>query len=293
MINNLNDLEKDPSQEIIVLLKTVDQKISNDGARYQKFKIRDTFGNEKSVFNWDEFRFYDGALPIVIKLRVEFSKDMLRLREFAVTDKDILPFLPKPNIDIKSSWHEIVQIIKELRPSLGKIVKHILMTNQKDFIKKPLSEDKGYARTSGLMEASLKMAKLAISISTIQPNLDKDLLVAASILYNIGSITTMNDTYSCSLDSILIGSNISSFLIIKDAYESLKNDKDIKEAEYKLLSHIITSKNPSFPEAVWVNNINKTMVLCDRMESLIEKTDAQASCSLGGTLLINNKLLLA
>lgn len=293
MINSLKDLEKDPSQEILVMLKSVEQKVSADGAQYQKFRVRDTCENETNVFNWDTIRFYTGELPVVIKLRVESSRDMLKLREYSLVQKEILPFLPQPRIDIRKSWSEIVSITKNLRPSLEIIVEKCLMKHQKAFLYKPLTEDRGYARTSGLLESTLKMAKLAISISEVQTFLDKDLLIAASILYNIGTISIMNDAYTYALDNVLIGTNISSFLIIKEAYDELQGDENINDAEYKLLTHIVTSKNPSFPEAVWILNINKTLILCDRMEELIAKSETQASSYLGGTPLINNKLFLS
>lgn len=183
MERNITNLKIGQEQHILVLVQAVEKGIANNGSLYEKLKVRDTEGNEATLYNWDQP--FTASLPVVINAKVETKlvKETNNYRIMTYQTDDSVPkmeFLPKPAIDVKEYWSQLNAFAKKLPEHLHKLVGLVLMENQKRFISLPLTTSRFFARQCGIVEATVKLTKMADVAATVL-GLDWNLTVTAAI----------------------------------------------------------------------------------------------------------------
>ena len=130
-------------------------------------------------------------------------------------------FFPKAAIDVKEYWKELNEYAKKLPENMHKLVGMILMENQKKFVALPLTTSRSFARRCGILEATVKLTKMASETASIL-GLDWNLTVTSSILYYIGYTDCVNDAFIATPDDILLEPV---YLLIRKFYSRQKTLK--------------------------------------------------------------------
>nr|WP_298059681.1 hypothetical protein [uncultured Blautia sp.] len=276
MERNITNLKIGQEQHILVLVQAVEKGIANNGSLYEKLKVRDTEGNEATLYNWDQP--FTASLPVVINAKVETKlvKETNNYRIMTYQTDDSVPkmeFLPKPAIDVKEYWSQLNAFAKKLPEHLHKLVGLVLMENQKRFISLPLTTSRFFARQCGIVEATVKLTKMADVAATVL-GLDWNLTVTAAILYYVGYTDCVSDAFVATPEEVLIGAGVSAYTKVFTKAEQLK--QELTEESYTVfcsditcINHILLSRykgiSTAIPEAMLLRHLDAIVTDSDLM----------------------------
>lgn len=281
MLYNINDLKVGSDQDIILLIKCVEQGKSQNGA-YQRLMARDKQDHEIAIMN-----FTDKAVkfrePTVAKLRLNTQEYKGRvsyqlINYVPVEGAVISDYLPKSKVNQADSWNYLVNTSKNLRPCLHKLVGMVLSANSTEFKIKALGPYKAFSRRNGILEATVKLTKLADFASQIL-NLDRDLMLAGAMMYYVGYIDCMDDAFNITADDILIGAGTNAANRIKTQVQKILsgNDEQLKMSvdmtDVKLLCHMVMSRykgiQPATAEAYALRYLDAMITEVDSVETAL------------------------
>lgn len=289
----LKDLQIGTQQPITLMVKKIEQATARNTTVYQRLTVRDTDGGEATILNWGDP--LQMETPAVIKANLETTEyretPSYRLLGFKIDDKaDIEAFLPKPKIDAVKSWNDLVTMSKGMRESLRLIVGSVLTDNKENFKHLPLSQSKSYARQNGVLEATLKLCRLAEGVCD-QIGIDRDLALSGAMLYYIGAVDTIDSAFNYTSSEALIGLGVSSYTklmecVTKNLAANNKIAKVIDLEEIKMLGHILLSRSrglqTSIPEAVVLRHLDQIVTETEIMENSMEEMEPGTTAYING-----------
>lgn len=282
MLENIKDLQVGADQDIILLVKSVENNESINGP-YQKLVVRDKFDHEEVVMNFSQTQL-NVQPPIVLKFRIKTEEyksgiSYQYMSSLPVENARVEDYLPKSQINQADSWNYLVQTSKSLRPGLKKIVGRVLSANSADFKAKALTPHKAFARRNGILEATCQLVKMAIAACDIL-GLDKDLMVSGAMLYYIGYVDCLDNGFMSTADEVLIGpGNLAYEKVINQIWSILASEnEEVKMSldmhDMKLLCHILLCRyrgnSPSIPEAYVLRNLDSILVETDAMKTALK-----------------------
>ena len=277
---NIKELEIGKQQSIKLLVRKIEKATAKNTSTYQKINVRDTDGNEAIILNWGEPVRIDTPSVINANLETQEYKEnaSYRLINYLVDgDSNVEDFMPKAQVDVEQSLKSVVSIYKGMRESLRVIVGAVLNDNIHEFKTLPLSQSKSFARQSGVLEATLKLCRMVTGISK-EIQMDNDLALAGAMLYYIGSVNTIDQSFNYTADDTLIGLGISSYTkLINTVNKLLITDetkaKIIDMEEVKMLGHILLSRSKglqtSIPEALTLRHLDQIVTETEIMGQCI------------------------
>ena len=277
---NIKELEIGKQQSIKLLVRKIEKATAKNTSTYQKINVRDTDGNEAIILNWGEPVRIDTPSVINANLETQEYKEnaSYRLINYLVDgDSNVEDFMPKAQVDVEQSLKSVVSIYKGMRESLRVIVGADLNDNIQEFKTLPLSQSKSFARQSGVLEATLKLCRMVTGISK-EIQMDNDLALAGAMLYYIGSVNTIDQSFNYTADDTLIGLGISSYTkLINTVNKLLITDetkaKIIDMEEVKMLGHILLSRSKglqtSIPEALTLRHLDQIVTETEIMGQCI------------------------
>ena len=255
--------------------KTVAQK--RDGNNFLNVTVSDKTDNIKGVIwdNVDEISAgtasgnfvqvqgtvseYKGTLQLVVKNMTTIPADSINPSDF----------LPATRRDIDKMFLRLLKITATMEAGhLKKLFETFF--NDMDFVRKfknaPAAKKMHHAYIGGLLEHTLSMALLADRIAGHYSGVDRDLLIAGTILHDIGKIREFN--YKYSIDYSDEGRLLSHIVIgIMMLDEKLEEVEDFPQDQAVLLRHMIVSHHgtrefgspepPKTIEAVLLNYIDE------------------------------------
>lgn len=256
MLNNIKKLEIGKQQDVKIVIKSAENAISRNGDRYQKLTVRDNNDHEAVFFNFNEEII--GKFPFVINAKVDTSEfresTCSKILSYEI-DKEakVSDFLPKAHIDSAKAIKSLVEKTTCIRMGLRKIVGSILNEHIRAFRYFPLNKTGCFSRTSGILEATVKLTEMAEKVSDTF-GLDKDLMIAGAMLYYIGKTKTIDESYNYTPDDVLLGNGLTAAMIVHDAVGNLLKDDEMKEVihenDVRLLMHILSSRYKGVPTAI-------------------------------------------
>lgn len=256
MLNNIKKLEIGKQQDVKIVIKSAENAISRNGNRYQKLTVRDNNDHEAVFFNFNEEII--GKFPFVINAKVDTSEfresTCSKILSYEI-DKEakVSDFLPKAHIDSAKAIKSLVEKTTCIRMGLRKIVGSILNEHIRAFRYYPLNKTGCFSRTSGILEATVKLTEMAEKVSDTF-GLDKDLMIAGAMLYYIGKTKTIDESYNYTPDDVLLGNGLTAAMIVHDAVGNLLKDDEMKEVihenDVRLLMHILSSRYKGVPTAI-------------------------------------------
>lgn len=256
MLNDIKKLEIGKQQEVKIVIKSAEKALTRNGNRYQKLTVRDNNDHEAVFYNFNEE--IVGKFPFVINAKVDTSEfresSCSKILSYEI-DKEakVSDFLPKAQIDSAKAIKSLVEKTTNIRMGLRKIVASILNDHIRTFRYYPLNRAGCFSRTSGILEATVKLTEMAEkSAKTL--GLDEDLMLAGAMLYYIGKTKTIDESYNYTADDVLLGNGLAATIIVHDAVEKLIQNEELKEVidmnDVRLLIHILSSRYKGIPTAI-------------------------------------------
>lgn len=154
--------------------------------------------------------------------------------------EDLIASGPRPVEEMKAELSEVVRSIGE--GSLRRLVSTVLKQDDvlERFCTLPASQEYHHAYLGGLLEHTLSVARLCRTIAEAYDGVDRDLLVAAAVLHDIGKVDELSiDTAIGYTDEgRLLGHVVTGLGRVRAAASRLKIERDlITRLEHALLSH--------------------------------------------------------
>lgn len=176
-------------------------------------------------------KFDAGGLQITIK---RFT-DLL-------PEDDVSNLMPEGNFN-KEEYEEKLQnfISKVKSPALSILLKNIFQGDfLKSFCKNPAGKQFHHAYLGGLLEHSVDVCALALSMAMTMDKVDKDLVIAGSLLHDIGKVREISQGYGFTYldEGRFLGHVAMSALMVQDAATKLHmQPKSIEQLLHIILSH--------------------------------------------------------
>ncbi len=241
----------------------IDAKIWNN-----LIHLKDRFEAGDFVRITGESNFYNDNWQVIIK-------DLERLDE---QDVDKRAFLPSTQKDLDSLQAELLGLIDSVKhPGLKRLLEEIFTDESffDRFVHAPAAKSMHHAYVGGLLEHTISVAKIASMISKNYMDIDKELLVTAALLHDIGKVYELDPvTFNYTTEGKLLGHIIIGYTVIQNTIEK----QNILKEETKInLLHCILShhgeyeygspKKPKTKEAVLLHLID---MLDSRMQPVID-----------------------
>jgi 3'-5' exoribonuclease len=242
--------------EFVLAEKTVLQK--RDGNQYLNVVLADRSGQIKGVV-WDNVRAiaaaantgdfvritgnvseYRGTQQLVIKTMTAVAADQVACEDF----------LPATELDVDQLFERLVNLTRTLTtPWLTRLFTAFWQDEAfaAAFKKAPAAKRMHHAYLGGLLVHCLSMAVLADKLAAHYNGLDRDLLIAGTILHDIGKLREFD--YATAIDYSDEGRLLSHIVIgLEMLDEKMRQIPDVPREQANLLKHMIVSHHgdPAF-----------------------------------------------
>ena len=221
---------------------------TKDGRPYLLGSFRDKTGQIAFVF-WDIPSYAESwtqtGSAVLVTGRVVRYKDA---QQITVTDmnQNLEPSLADLLPSSRRSQEEMVAELKEQINSLSEpwqqLVAHILLdeTFLRDYAHAPAARNMHHAYIGGLLEHTLSMATLANFIADHYPYVNRDLLLAGTLLHDMGKAIEydISKSFSFSEDGRLVGHITRAVVLVEKAATEIG---DFPEDDLRHLVHLIAS----------------------------------------------------
>ena len=221
---------------------------TKDGRPYLLGTLRDKTGQIAFVF-WDlpsyAQNWTNAGSAVFITGRVVRYKDSLQV---TVTDmnQNLQPTLADLLPSSQRSQEEMLAELKTMIDSLGepwqRLVRRLLLDEAflPDYANAPAARNMHHAYIGGLMEHTLSMANLAIHMASHYPFVNRDLLLAGTLLHDMGKAIEydISKSFSFSEDGRLVGHITRAVVLVEKAAAELGG---IPEIDLRNLVHLIVS----------------------------------------------------
>ncbi len=275
-----------------LLFHEVSRRKTKDARPFLLGSLRDKTGQLACVF-WDVPDFIEAKVRpgkvFLITGRVVKYKDALQISITDLNDApsaDMRDFLPSSNRSRQEMIAELRQFIAGLGEPWRSLLNAILLDPQflSQFVNAPAAKQMHHAYIGGLLEHTLSMATIADQLSNHYPYVNKNRLIAGTLLHDIGKVVEykVDEGFAYSEDGRLVGHIIRGIIIIEKAAAKLDNFPD---AELRDLIHLIASHHgtqewgsPILPKTVEAVLLHQIDLLDSRVQGFLDyvKNDSGA-----------------
>ncbi len=229
------------------LLADVVRRKTRDGRPFLLCTLRDRTGLLNGVF-WDVPDYVDAwvkaGLAVLVSGQTNNYKNALQVNITDLNqagDTDSADLLPSSQRSRTEMLAELQEQISQLEEPWHSLVTHILLNE--DFLARfadaPAARMMHHAYIGGLLEHTLSMASLANFLATHYPYVNKDLLLAGTLLHDMGKTEEygIDGSFDFSEDGRLVGHIVRAVIMIEQAATEL----DFPPEELRQLVHLILS----------------------------------------------------
>ncbi|MCA9917763.1 MAG: HD domain-containing protein [Anaerolineales bacterium] len=245
-VNNINvgdELENEP-----FLIQDSILRETKDGRPYLLGSLRDNTGQIPFVY-WDiptyaESWVSTGSAVLVTGRAVRYKEAL----QITITDMnqnleptlaDLLPASRRPRTEMLD---ELTEQIASLGEPWQALVAHLLLSEPflTSFADAPAARNMHHAYIGGLLEHTLSMAKLANMLANHYPFVNRDLLLAGTLLHDMGKTIEydISKSFSFSEDGRLVGHITRAVIMVEKAAAELG---DFPEDQLRHLVHLVAS----------------------------------------------------
>ncbi len=272
----LADLEVNQSVDMQLLIRRKNLAQSRNGKDYLNLKLGDSSA-EISAFLWDDAARADAGLKegdcVHIKGRSQIFNGKLQLTlnfiELWQGSIDPRNFLPQTDKHIPTMQRDLLQIVADIHdPWLKRLAQAFFVKDQKfveDFALAPAAKAMHHAWLGGLLEHTLSVARLALQVTPLYPQINADLVLIGALLHDIGKVREL--VYERNLDYSTAGRLLGHVMIgVQMIQEKAKTIKDFPDSTLMLVEHMMLShhgeyeygspKRPKTLEAILLNFID-------------------------------------
>lgn len=251
-VKQLTDLDHVDSQFLVTVCNKC---LSGNGKPYLNMTLQDATGNIDAR-KWDlepgdEELFVAGNVVSIVgdvnNYRGQLQMKIVRgypLPQDTIDYSRFVQNAPLPKDEMEKTLTKYVNEIAD--PEISLITKTVLRKYYKDYVVYPAAVRNHHACVSGLLYHSLSMATLAYKVCEVYPSLNRDILVAGTLMHDIGKVTELSGPIATkyTVEGKLLG-HINIFMadlraICKDLVEKSQLSKDSEIPlllEHMILSH--------------------------------------------------------
>ena len=260
---NLKEIDKNGTLQGFVLVRSCDKKLTKNGGTYLDMTVYDG-KSDYSAKCWD-FNRSDDEKPAVNSLilvrgtlstynnqpqfRVERFRNVLPSDDVKISD-----YIPSAAFEGEYMLGEIFAVVQTFTDEELKTLANAVLDAYKDkIIDLPAAFRLHHAVRGGLLMHTLSICRLAETVASLYPSVDRDLLLCGAILHDIAK----TDEFSLSPTGLVDGYTVSGTLIghlVKGAMivEEIGKRLDISDNTRMLVEHMLISHhgNPEYGAAV-------------------------------------------
>ncbi len=251
------------SSDSFWLVKSADKKINVKGAQYLDMLLCNKQGDINAKL-WDYSELVHGEfIPgDLVKVRGSISQyngaDQLRIdRIRKATESDginISDYVPSAEYSGEMMLGQVMNVIASVKDEeLKKLTYALVKDKESKLLFWPAALKLHHAVRGGLLYHTLSILKMAESISTIYPSVDKDLLFCGTIVHDLCKIEEFNVSSSGLVTNYSVQGELLGHLVM-GAMKIAEKAKELSISEEKalLLQHMVISHHgdPEFGAAV-------------------------------------------
>lgn len=161
--------------------------------------------------------------------------------EDKVNIENLIPTAP---ISLQQLEEETYRMVEEIQdPTLQRITMDLFNKFHDRFFRFPAAKKHHHAYVGGLAYHTLSMAKLATSIASMYPVIDKDVLLSGTLLHDMGKCIELSGAFDTTYttEGNMIGHITLMVMEVDRIVQSLKEEKEIDEEKVVQLIHLIQS----------------------------------------------------
>jgi 3'-5' exoribonuclease len=233
----VNDLEIGSTvQGGVFLLAEWSLDTTRTGAPYLKATLADRTGRIEARY-WDVPRRIAGQLRVGSGVRIDghveeypagSGQRQVHIDHLAaVRIVDLEDFLPKAKRDLAEMHRELRRVLQDIEnPHLSRLLNHMFSDEvfAAAFSKAPAAKVYHHACIGGLLEHSLAVVTLCSFVSQQHPEIDRDLLLSAAILHDVGKTRayTAGPVLDFTDEGKLIDHVVEGALMVQNAIDSIE-----------------------------------------------------------------------
>ena len=158
--------------------------------------------------------------------------------------KDFSPFLRQAKRDREEMRQELLQVRADIEnPHLSRLLDHLFSDEEfeTNFSKAPAAKRYHHACIGGLLEHTLAVVRLCYFVADQHPGIDRDLLLTAAILHDVGKATsyTMGPVLDLTDEGRLIDHVAQGALVLQTAIDGMEGfPQDLRNRlQHAILAH--------------------------------------------------------
>ena len=266
------------------LVQDVSRRTTKDGRPFLLLTLSDKTGTCGGVF-WDVPPAVDewvsAGKVAAVTGRVSDYKDALQITATMMLPEsnpnmgDYLPSSDRPKMEMISELYDFIASLAE--PWRG-LVDHILLNDEflDAFATMPAAKGMHHAYIGGLLEHTLSMAGLANMLAAHYPLVDRDLLLAGTLLHDMGKVYeyTITGEFGFSEDGRLLGHIVRAMLMVETAVSATNT---LNDDQSRQLLHLIASHHgkqewgsPVEPKTIEAVLLHQIDMLDSRMQGFVD-----------------------
>ncbi len=274
----------------IFMVKQATEAVSNNGNHYLSLTLQDSSGTidakKWTIEAGDVEITTPGSLIRVNGMASVYrGHPQLKINEMDAVDKNsvdmgkYVPVAPIPLDDMIKKLDEYIGMIKD--KELHDLTKYILDTYHEEYISYPAAVTVHHAYRSGLLFHSLSICKMAIHVQEQYTYLNRDYLIAGSLLHDIGKTKELSSdsTPTYTSEGNLLGHISIGAMIVYEAGEKMKVSKEkLDVLVHMILAHhgeyeFGSPKLPATAEAYVLHSLDDLDAKLECLRLAYEKTN--------------------
>jgi len=291
----INQLREGENVSEIYFCKTKVVAKTKAGKSYYSLTLQDKTGTLDGKV-WDLSSGIDHFEPmdyIAVDGQVTSFNDALQLnirrirraREGEYLEQDYLPCSPN---DANEMWADLTALVSSVKnPSLNKLLSLFFVEDAemiKKFRKHSAAKSVHHGFVGGLLHHSLSVAKLCDFYSAQYPVLNRDLLITAALLHDIGKVDEISDfpENDYTDEGQLVGHIVMGAMMLKERIKTIPGFPKKLEDEliHCILSHhgeleYGSPKKPAIIEAVALSFADNLDAKLETFTELLQQSEAQ------------------
>lgn len=251
MLKKISEYNVDEEMDIVVLLKHADVRTTKTGKQYLALTFEDTSGQIRGNF-WDasatDVDNYQSGTVVELSGKKELYQNTPQVKIYGLRlvgeeeGFDMSQFVKAAPISVEDMQAELNKDVFEItNPTWNRIVRFLLQKYQINFYSYPAAKTNHHAIKGGLAFHTLSMVRLAQSISALYPQLNKPLLLAGTILHDLGK--TIELTGPVGTEYTVTGNLIGHIVLIDEEIIKAATELKIDEQseDFLVLRHMVLS----------------------------------------------------
>lgn len=197
-MKRLNDLLLGEQFTTFLVLTKKERRAKKNGEPYLALELSDVTNHMSGVM-WDNLETVTAEAGQIVKVAgtVEEYQSQKQIRVDRMRaardddDVDLMQLVPSTPEDREQLWQRFQKMIESVaQPSLLALLRRMFAEESfvKDFCAVPAGKKWHHGYLGGLLEHTLNIAAICDRLAKIYPQVDRDLLVTAALLHDIGKV---------------------------------------------------------------------------------------------------------